>query len=1340
VDATEKKKIGKYEITGILGRGGMGVVYRAEDKRIGRLVAIKTLTEGFSGQPEMLERFYREAQAGILQHANIVIVYDLGDEDGIPFIVMEYVEGDPLDKLIASGRQLPLVEKLSIIEQVCAALGYAHQRGVVHRDIKPANVIVQPDGHAKIFDFGIARVQSSSADGGLTRTGNVIGTIHYIAPERLKGLPFDGRADIFSAGVMLYLLLAGQLPFTGEDMAVLQKLVNEPAPPLKNYITSYPPELDAILDRALAKDPSQRYATAEDFAADLHALSEGLKKGQASELFGDAERLTGEQQFGRAREVLLQLVRIDPQHTGARQLLGVVQQNLARLQRTDQVRQLVAEAEEALASARFLEALNSLDQAIKLDPGNADLQSRLENAREKKRRADEVGDLMSQADSLRARGDWSGALNVVEKALQLDRENPAVHSAYAEITKKAKLAAQQGKIRELIDNARHEVTSRHFTAAIEILREVGKIDPSLPELDSLMDTAVRGQEQDRRRRLIEQIQTEIENCLAAQDFDRATELVERALEKLPTESSLLQLKSRVAVQSREFHARRLIETTATAAQEAFQNSPGEALLIVQRALQELPGEERLLALEHSMRQRLKAAEMEEVRGRYLRESQQAIDSGQFDKAIEVLESYQFEFADSAGVSELLEYARKGLGEQQRRSRITACVSQAQSLMKQEQYDHAIRLLEPALAQTPDPTLERLLAESRSLRQEAERKAEALLARVSRLRERGQLDDAIDLIQGMPAASISGTPLNALLSEIRAEQARKQATSSALAAASQARDFGAFQAAIESLQGVQSAWGESAEVAHAISEIDSRRAQLANETVAKSIETARAALLANDSEAALQQLRGVAEWVDFAGATQQADWRRLGNEAAKPKTRKTGNTVTAIAFDTAASSTANQSAPAPPRRKLLIPLMAGAALLVVAAVIAIWFHFQSVNQVEQAKLATQRQTNSPPAPPTGVLLVHGNVDNAEIFVDDLLMGFTQSDGSLNLPLDPGTHSIRLVKIGFTDVPPTSVTISANSQATMEFSMTASNSGAPVVETVGFLTVRSTPGATLSIDHGPQQKVSARGNVIVQVKPGTHLLDIGLDGYQAYEQSFNIKAGEKNNIAAPLTRIPAPSIPAVAPKPQTVQILAFSATASQIDQGQPTTLQWQTANASEVSIDNGIARVDNSGQTTVRPQTSTIYVLTAKGAGGTQQRSVSVFVESKAEKSQSAAPSLFGPNDEPARVQQALSNFESAWNAHDIARIRETWSGISSQQVNALESFFKDEPNAKVSDDCSLSNLKISGNTAKWSCTETTTIVVGGKPQASAHNVQITFSKKNGSWFSKKSGTWTVAERR
>ncbi len=183
---------------------------------------------------------------------------------------------------------------------------------------------------------------------------------------------------------MLYLLLTGQLPFEGEDLTVLQKLVNEPHPPLQTYISNYPPALDAILDRALAKDPEQRYATAEDFAYDLRAVAEDLKKGRVSELFNDAERLTTDQEFGRAREVLLQLVKIDAQHTGAKQLLGIVQQNLARLQRAEQVSQLVSEADEALVSSGYAEALASLEQAVKLDPANTAVQAKLETAQGKK--------------------------------------------------------------------------------------------------------------------------------------------------------------------------------------------------------------------------------------------------------------------------------------------------------------------------------------------------------------------------------------------------------------------------------------------------------------------------------------------------------------------------------------------------------------------------------------------------------------------------------------------------------------------------------------------------------------------------------------------------------------------------------------------------------------------------------------------------------------------------------------------------------------------------------------------------------------------------------------------
>jgi eukaryotic-like serine/threonine-protein kinase len=1321
VDATtEKKKIGKYEITGILGRGGMGVVYRAEDKRIGRLVAIKTLTEGFSGQPEMLERFYREAQAGILQHPNIVIVYDLGDEDGVPFIVMEFVEGEPLDKLISSGRQISIVEKLGIIEQVCAALGYAHQRGVVHRDIKPANVMVQPNGHAKLVDFGIARVQSSKGESGLTRTGNVIGTIHYIAPERLKGRPFDGRSDIFSTGVMLYLLLTGQLPFTGEDMAVLQKLVNDPHPPLGTFLSNYPPALDAIIDRALAKDPDQRYSTAEEFANDLHAVGEELKKGQVVGLFNDAERLTAEQQFGRAREILLQLVRIDPQHTGARQLLGIVQQNLAQLQRAEQVRQLIAEAEEAAASSRFAEALNSLDQAIALDPANAQLKARFEAIKEEKRRYDEIGSLVRQADSLRERGDLTGALNAVEKALQLNQQDTRIRALHAEISRQAKIAAQQNQIRELMGNARVEVSSRRFTAAIEILREVGKLDPSLPEMESLLQTAMAGQEQERRRKLLDQIEAEIERCLTAEEYDRATELADRAVEQLPSEASLLQLKTRVALLTRQFRTRKLVDSTTAKAQEAFLQSPGEALLIVQKALQELPGEERLLALEDSLRQRLKAREKEEVRGRYLREAQDAIGASQFEKAVEILESYQLEFADAAGVGELLESARKELAQQKRRTRIAATVSQARELLLTEQFEQAIHLLEPAVAETADPTLARLLEDARGQRESLLRKSEALMGQILRHRERGQLEEAISLLQAMPASAVAGSPQHKLLADIRAEKARNEATRTALATAAQATDLAGFNAAIESLRKVQRAWGDTSELSKAVAGIESRRTQLANEAVARSVESARAALLESDTTGAVEALKGSAMWFEFADASQQGDWKRLNAEAGKPVVKRATASIPTV-------SAPGEIEVKGPHNKLLIPWLAGGLLLVAALGVGLWFHSQGAKPGSQQTISIPTPPpGPPPAAATGTLIIKGGVDkgspeNVQVIVDGAFKGLTQSDGTAKLLLDPGPHSIRFIKSGYSDSQPTSVTIAANAQQTMRFTLTQTV-GAPPPPPAAFITIQSVPGALVSIDNAPQGNTDPHGVLNLQVKPGQHALGISLSGYQSFNQSVNLKNGAQQTVYASLPPIPK-STPAPTPNPLPVQI-AFYASSSTIQEGQSTTLNWQINNATEVSIDNGIGTVSATGQREVSPSSNTTYQLTASGNGGTQQKTVSIVVEPKATP-QPAPPVVTNqPVDERALVQALVNSFNSALSSHNVSGMQAIWPGMPSKDAKGWQSLFKGSPKAQVSQSCSPGALTISGDTATWSCS-LTTVIPGASPQRPA-GFRFSFAKKNGNW--------------
>lgn len=263
-------KIGKYEILEVIGRGGMGIVYKARDPLLNRLVAIKMVTAASTEDLATRQRFFREAQAtASLRHPNIVTIYDLGEQEGNPYLVMEYIEGVTLEAAALPTRQLSITEKINIIIDVCRGLDYAHERGVVHRDIKPGNVMVLKDGHAKIVDFGIAYIGNDS----LTKTGQIIGSIKYMSPEQLRGQATDGRSDIFSTGAMLYELVTGSSPFEAKEAAsILLKIINDPPQPFEHFLSQYPPELEAVTTRALAKTPKERYASAADFAKALSGL------------------------------------------------------------------------------------------------------------------------------------------------------------------------------------------------------------------------------------------------------------------------------------------------------------------------------------------------------------------------------------------------------------------------------------------------------------------------------------------------------------------------------------------------------------------------------------------------------------------------------------------------------------------------------------------------------------------------------------------------------------------------------------------------------------------------------------------------------------------------------------------------------------------------------------------------------------------------------------------------------------------------------------------------------------------------------------------------------------
>jgi len=264
------RTIGKYLVERVLGQGAMGTVYLARDPGFDRLVAVKTMTVGPADPPDLRLRFRREAEAaGGLRHPNIVTIYDVGEDDGRPYIAMEYVEGADLEQVIQGGEGRSTEWALDILRQVCEGLAYAHRNGVVHRDVKPANIRIGPGGLVKIMDFGLARLASSI----VTKSGRLLGTVQYMAPEQVQGGRVDQRADVFAVGAIAYELVARRKPFEGDSLtAVMFQIIHGTPDGTALAGTAYSPRLEAIILKALARDPDARYPSLDALHADLGDL------------------------------------------------------------------------------------------------------------------------------------------------------------------------------------------------------------------------------------------------------------------------------------------------------------------------------------------------------------------------------------------------------------------------------------------------------------------------------------------------------------------------------------------------------------------------------------------------------------------------------------------------------------------------------------------------------------------------------------------------------------------------------------------------------------------------------------------------------------------------------------------------------------------------------------------------------------------------------------------------------------------------------------------------------------------------------------------------------------
>ena len=285
MQSPEVKRFGRYEVVAELGRGAMGVVYKARDPQIDRLVAVKTVSlwgQEPEEEQEFRLRFGNEAQAaGRLHHPGIISVFDVGEdpENQDPYIVLEYVSGESLQRVLAREKKLPLSKALKLAEELADALAYAHAQGVVHRDMKPANILVTEDGHAKIADFGIAKLNLAH----FTIPGKVLGTPAYMAPEQLSGEGADGRSDLFSLGVILYVMVTGHSPFPGSSATtVCFKVANREPVAASALDMTLPPQIDAVIARAIAKNPDERYQNGAELAEDLRLLQQAYKPGSTT--------------------------------------------------------------------------------------------------------------------------------------------------------------------------------------------------------------------------------------------------------------------------------------------------------------------------------------------------------------------------------------------------------------------------------------------------------------------------------------------------------------------------------------------------------------------------------------------------------------------------------------------------------------------------------------------------------------------------------------------------------------------------------------------------------------------------------------------------------------------------------------------------------------------------------------------------------------------------------------------------------------------------------------------------------------------------------------------------
>ena len=876
--ASVPSKIGKYDVLGVIGRGGMGIVYKAIDPRLDREVAIKMMTGGFVDDPDLRKRFFREAQSlASLQHPNIVTVYDLGDYEGNPYLVMQYLEGETLDVALANHRNLSFLEKFNIIIHVCNGLAYSHQRFVVHRDIKPANIMLEKDGGTKIFDFGIAHVGDQS----VTKTGQMVGTPPYMSPEQINGKTVDARSDLFSVGVVLYQLLTDHLPFQGDSPAgTFLKILYDPIPPLNTYLPSYPQELDAILERALAKDPADRYHSADEFALDVGHLLSQFRQEVVDRQMREVGLLLERSELQKARDLLLQVLRVDPKHLPAAQSLRDVERRIKKEEISGQVRRLRQQADEALSQRQLEAAQALLEQALAIDNTDPDLRQHAESVRAAIVQARKLREALKAAESAHQDGDLDIAKQAIEEAVQIAPNDTQAKALYRVIQREWLERSRQRQIETYLFQARQHISARKFTDALETLKLAEALDPGAPPIHSLMETATAGLEQERRRKEIEVAVREIESALNSDDYRGACQRAEEALKRFPEERTIIKLKALAERQRQIEERRQLVEEQLALARKLLQvNRNDELLASLEATIAKIGPEPRLQSLLGIVTENVQRERLERRKSEALQQARELLRNQQYDSAIRTLESARAELKNEPELDDLLQFVKEEAAAERRRRETEAVAQKARAFVAEQKYDDAIRVLESALQQNTDPDLRIALAETRRAAAEYNEKMETALVSAEKMLQARKFVEAVKLLESHPPTYFRNPSFSKLLESARGQAERMRRVREVVDQSQHVCDNGDYGGAHHVLDEWRQRNGTEPELDAQDVLIEQRRIDAACRTGEKAIGDARDLISRREYQAGLDKLQSVVELVADLPEAMAKEYRSLRQVAA-----------------------------------------------------------------------------------------------------------------------------------------------------------------------------------------------------------------------------------------------------------------------------------------------------------------------------------------------------------------------------------------------------------------------------------------------------------------------------